>query len=196
MRAFDFELRPGESVPVDDEAGEAAAARFRDVLGRFATGVTVVTGMAGDKPCGLTAQSFTSVSLDPPLVLFCVAKSSRAWPHIQQSGAFCVNLLAHDQESVSRVMATRGADKFGAVAWEPTRVTGSPRLTGILGLVDCRIEAVHEAGDHFVVIGRVVDLEATDRDQALLFYRGRYTRTVLGRGERADDGAVGVTQPL
>jgi 3-hydroxy-9,10-secoandrosta-1,3,5(10)-triene-9,17-dione monooxygenase reductase component len=173
--SFDFELRPGETLHVDDPEGAEAATRFREVLGRFATGVTVVTATAPDgHPVGLTAQSFASVSLEPPLVLFCPAKSSRAWPVIEASGHFCVNLLAHDQEELSRVMATRGADKFAGVAWAPSVVTGSPRLAGILGHVDCAIEAVHEAGDHYVVIGRVLDLDSTEEPRPLLFYRGRY----------------------
>jgi 3-hydroxy-9,10-secoandrosta-1,3,5(10)-triene-9,17-dione monooxygenase reductase component len=177
MRTFDFELRPGETMHVEDAQGEAAAERFKEVLGRFATGVTVVTGMTDGGPCGLTAQSFASVSLDPPLVLFCPAKTSRAWPRIERSGHFCVNLLAHDQEALSRVMATPGADKYADVTWTPAPVSGSPLLDGVLGHVDCAIEAVHEAGDHYVVIGRVLDLGATDEEHALLFYRGRYDRT-------------------
>lgn len=178
QRAQEFELRPGESLNVEHEGDEIAARRFRDVLGRFATGVTVVTGLAPDgHPVGLTAQSFASVSLDPPLVLFCPARTSRAWPLIERSGSFCVNLLADHQQEISQVMATRGADKFAAVEWRPSRVTGSPRIEGILGHVDCAIEAVHEAGDHFVVIGRVLDLDATDLRHALLFYQGRYGST-------------------
>ncbi|MFN8196247.1 MAG: flavin reductase family protein [Nocardioidaceae bacterium] len=176
--SFDFELRPGEHLQVEDPVAAEAASRFRDVLGRFATGVTVVTGTAPDgHPVGLTAQSFASVSLDPPLVMFCPARTSRAWPVIEASGHFCVNLLAHDQEELSRIMATRGADKFAGVTWAPSPVTGSPRLDGILGHVDCAVEAVHPAGDHYVVIGRVLDLDSTEESRPLLFYRGRYGST-------------------
>lgn len=170
----DFELRPGEALAVGDAEDERAAARFRDVLGRFATGVTVVTGMAGFEPVGMTCQSFASLSLSPPLVLFCPAKSSRAWPLMRAWGHFCVNLLAADQQGVSEVMATRGADKFAEVAWSPSPLTGSPLLAGGLGYVDCAIEAVHEAGDHFVVVGRVLDLAATGREPPLLYFRGEY----------------------
>ncbi|MDQ6687931.1 MAG: flavin reductase family protein [Actinomycetota bacterium] len=177
-QGLDFELRPGEesSVPLDDAEAVARARQFRDVLGRFATGVTVVTALSGDKPVGMTCQSFSSVSLAPPLVLFCPAKTSRAWPLIQLSGRFCVNLLAHDQGDVSNVMATRGIDKFAEVSWSPSAVTGSPVIEGILGYVDCTIQAVHEAGDHYVVIGRVQDLDTTEVPHPLLFFQGQYSR--------------------
>jgi len=176
---IDFEFRPGEASPVhtEDPAAAAAARRFRDVLGRFASGVTVVTSTSGGQPVGMTCQSFSSVSLDPPLVLFVPAKTSRAWPLIQRSGTFCVNFLGVDQAEVSNTMASRGVDKFAEVKWRPTAETGSPILDGVLGYVDCTIQAVHEAGDHFVVIGRVLDLEMTEAEEPLLFFRGQYTTT-------------------
>ena len=171
----DFELRPGETVHLSDQAGaDAAARRFRDVLGRFASGVTVVTASSDTGPVGVTVQSFMSVSLEPPLVLAAIARSARSWPAIERAGAYCVNLLAADQEALAVRMATRGVDKFAGVECSPSPATGSPVLAGGLGYVDCRIEAVHEAGDHFLVVGRVVDLVHTDREHALLFYRGRY----------------------
>ena len=173
---FDFELRPGEEsfLPSDDPEAIAAARRFRDVLGRFATGVTVVTAMSAGEPVGLTCQSFSSVSLSPPLVLFCPARTSRAWPAIQRSGRFCVNLLAQEQAKISDIMATRGIDKFAAVDWTPSEATGSPVIDGVLGYVDCTIHAVHEAGDHYVVIGRVQHLHASAVPDPLLFFEGRY----------------------
>ena len=177
---IDFEFRPGEDVAVhDDPEHVAAARRFRDVLGRFGSGVTVVTGTSNDEPVGLTCQSFSSVSLEPPLVLFIPAKSSRAWPHIQRSGKFCVNFLAADQAELSNTMASRGVDKFADVKWTPSPQTGSPMLEGALAQVDCTIHAVHEAGDHYVVIGRVVDLISQDggEQEPLLFYRGEYRTT-------------------
>ncbi len=171
---FDVELWPGETIHVDSEKAAAAARRYRDVLGRFATGVTVVTALSGDRPVGLTCQGFMSVSLDPPLVLFSPARTSRSWPLIQSAGAYCVNFLAADQGDLSQRMATRGSDKFDGVSWQPSPETGSPVLEGTLGYVDCRIHAVHEAGDHRLVVGRVVDLATTDEREALTFYRGRY----------------------
>ena len=180
---YDFQFRPGEdiSVSTDDPEAMAAARQFRDVLGRFASGVTVVTSMSNGDPVGMTAQSFSSVSLNPPLVLFIPAKTSRAWPAIQRSGKFCVNFLAHGQEELSNTMASRGVDKFADVSWTPAPETGSPLLEGILGYVDCQIHTVHEAGDHYVVIGRVLDLDLTDQesgtDQPLLFFEGKYRTT-------------------
>jgi len=179
---IDFEFRPGEDIAVhDDPEAVYAARRFRDVLGRFGSGVTVVTAVSNDEPVGLTCQSFSSVSLDPPLVLFVPAKTSRAWPLIQRSGRFCVNLLAADQADLSNTMASRGTDKFAEVKWTPAPQTGSPMLDGAIAHIDCSIHAVHEAGDHFVVIGRVLDL-VTDDDgdddiAPLLFYRGKYRTT-------------------
>jgi 3-hydroxy-9,10-secoandrosta-1,3,5(10)-triene-9,17-dione monooxygenase reductase component len=173
---FGFEV--GEQpVPVPaDSTSTAASSRFRDVLGRFCTGVTVVTSMSDDQPVGMTCQSFTSVSLDPPLVLFCPAKTSRAWPLMQRAGHFCVNLLSHDQLELSDGFAAKGADKFNGVPWRRS-ATGAPLLDGVLGWVDCTIYAVHEAGDHYVVVGRVMDLGVEDAPHPLLFYRGTYART-------------------
>lgn len=183
---LDFEFRPGEDVAVeDDPEAVAAARRFRDVLGRFASGVTVVTTMSGGEPVGLTCQSFSSVSLDPPLVLFIPARTARSWPLIQRSGRFCVNFLAAGQAELSNQMASRGVDKFAGVSWTPAPQSGSPMLAGALAHLDCAIHAVHEAGDHYVVLGRVLDLltpqtepgpggEEIPAADPLLFYRGHY----------------------
>lgn len=171
---FDVELWPGETIHVDSQEAAAAARRYRDVLGHFATGVTVVTALSGGEPVGLTCQSFMSVSLEPPLVVFSPAKTSRAWPLIQRSGAYCVNFLAADQVDLSDQMASRGVNKFAGVSWRLSPETGSPVLEGALAYVDCRIRTVHEAGDHRLVVGRVVDLGTTDAPEALTFYRGRY----------------------
>jgi len=176
----DFELRPGEDVPVhDDPEAQAAARRYRDVLGTFASGITVVTTTSNGDPVGMTCQSFSSVSLEPPLVMFVPAKTSRAWPLIQRSGRFAVNVLAADQEHVSAQMASKGADKFAGIDWHPAAVTGSPVIAGTLAHLDCTIHAVHEAGDHYVVIGRVQHLETSSDDvqEPLLYFRGRYRTT-------------------
>lgn len=176
---FDFEWRPGEgsAVHADDPQAVARARRFRDVLGRFASGVTVVTTTSAGEPVGMTCQSFSSVSLDPPLVLFVPARTSRAWPLMQRSGRFCVNFLAADQTDLSDIMASRGVDKFADVPWRPSPATGSPVLEGALGYVDCAIHAVHEGGDHYVVIGRVLDLATVEDDAPLLFFQGKYRTT-------------------
>ncbi len=180
MGDFDFEFRLGEETPLptDDPEALAHARRFRDVLGLFATGVTVVTSMSHGEPVGMTCQSFSSVSLSPPLVMFCPAKTSRAWPLMQRAGFFCVNILAAGQHELSNDMATKGDRKFDGVSWSPSK-TGAPLLEGVTGYVDCTIHAVFEAGDHYVVLGRVQDLgtgDATASDP-LLFFRGRYTGT-------------------
>ena len=176
---YDFQFRPGEDVILDEDDPEAIAAarQFRDVLGRFASGVTVVTSISGGAPVGLTCQSFSSVSLNPPLVLFIPARTSRAWPAIQRSGKFCVNFLSADQAELSNQMASRGHDKFAGVAWEPAPATGSPMIEGTLGYVDCQIHHVHEAGDHYIVVGRVLDLAVHGGEKPLLFFQGKYAST-------------------
>ncbi len=156
-------------------------ARFRQVLGHFCTGVTVVTAVNEGRPVGFTAQSFTSVSMDPPLVAMCPGSDIMSWPHIRQAGAFCANILAHDQEALCRRFATRGEDKFLGVGWEPSHVTGSPILGGVLAWVDTRIDACHEAGDHLIVVGAVVDLGVERETSPLLFYRGGYGRSSPSR---------------
>ena len=152
------------------------AARFRQVLGHFCTGVTVVTGLSDGEPVGFTVQSFTSVSLDPPLIVVCPARTSVTWPRLRAAGTFCANVLSADQEAVGRVFATRGEDRFRGLGWQPSPATGSPLLAGALAWIDCRIEAEHDGGDHLIVVGRVLDLGVTDGGRPLLFYRGGYGR--------------------
>jgi 3-hydroxy-9,10-secoandrosta-1,3,5(10)-triene-9,17-dione monooxygenase reductase component len=167
------------NVPIDDLSATGAptidGAHFRTVLGHFCSGITIITGIDAGEPIGLTCQSFTSLSLDPPLVGFAPAKSSSSWPRIEPSGAFCVNVLSDDQEDLCRVFATKGADKFRGVGWRPGE-TGSPIIHDSLAWIDCRIDIVHDAGDHTIVVGRVVDLNASHKDKPLLFYRGGYGR--------------------
>lgn len=172
----DFELRPGEHLEVDGEAAEAEARLFREVLGRYCSGVTVVTTVAGGEPIGMTCQSFTSVSLDPPLVAFLPTRQSRAFAAIQRAGHFCVNFLSADQVGISDQMASSGGDKFAGVDWTPSR-SGSALLPGVVGHVDCTVHAVHEAGDHYLVIGRVVDLAVGGDLDPLLYFRGGYRTT-------------------
>ena len=151
------------------------AATFRTVLGHFCTGVTIVTAAADGEPVGLTCQSFTSVSLDPPLVLFVPAKGSNSWPRIRHAGHFCANVLSEEQEELGRRFAIRGADKFAGVGWRPGP-TGAPVLDGCIAFIECDLEAVHEAGDHDIAVGRVVDLGISGKGSPLLFYRGGYGR--------------------
>jgi 3-hydroxy-9,10-secoandrosta-1,3,5(10)-triene-9,17-dione monooxygenase reductase component len=149
---------------------------FRTVLGHFCSGITVVTATDGQGPVGMTAQSFSSLSLDPPLVLFCPGKSSSSWPRIHAVGSFCINVLAEDQEELCRAFACSGADKFAGVGYTAAPHTGAPLLTGALAWMDCRLEAVHDGGDHEIAVGRALDLGARDSGRPLLFYRGGYGR--------------------
>jgi flavin reductase (DIM6/NTAB) family NADH-FMN oxidoreductase RutF/DNA-binding IclR family transcriptional regulator len=150
--------------------------KFRQVLGHFPTGVAVVTGMdAEGKPAGMAVGSFSSVSLDPPLVAFMPDKSSTSWPRFRDSGSFCVNILGAEQESVCRTFASKGGDKFADLAWQSAE-SGSPRLDGVLAWIDCDTEIVHEAGDHFIVIGRVRDLDIGTPALPLVFFQGGYGR--------------------
>lgn len=145
---------------------------FRATLGHFASGVVVVTGMHGHAPVGLTCQSFFSLSLDPPMIAIAPGKSSTSWPRVAEGKAFCANVLAADQEPLARTFANTGADKFAGVGWSPAP-SGPPRLHGALAWIDCELEAVHEAGDHYLVVARVVGLE-TGSGRPLLFYRGGF----------------------
>jgi flavin reductase (DIM6/NTAB) family NADH-FMN oxidoreductase RutF len=146
---------------------------YRTVLGHFATGVTVITAMDGHEPVGMAANSFTSVSLDPPLVLFCAAYNSSTWPRIQRADGWTVNILAEDQEAVCRLMAQKGVDRFREIGWHPGR-TGAPILAGAMAHIDCRTVAEHDAGDHAIVVGRVFDMAVDSKDGPLLFFRGGY----------------------
>lgn len=152
--------------------------RFRHVLGHFCTGVTVITTADSDGPTGFTCQSFSALSLDPPLVLFCPAKSSGTWRRIERTGHFGANILAESHRELARRFASKVPDKFDGVAWSPSP-SGSPLLDSALAWVDASVQDVHEGGDHYVVIGRVRDLGTSPRsgDAPLLFYRGRFTAT-------------------
>ncbi|MEU5092739.1 flavin reductase family protein [Streptomyces sp. NPDC021356] len=146
---------------------------FRDVLGRFASGITVVAGLAGGEPVGFACQSFASLSLDPPLVMLAVGKSSTSWPRIERAGRFCVNILAEDQQATCAALGRSGPDKFTDVPWSVTE-HGTVRLDGALATVDCRLADVHEAGDHHIVTGEVLDLAAQEGGRPLLYFRSRY----------------------
>ena len=149
------------------------SARFRQVLGHFPTGVCVVAAFDGDAPVGMAIGSFFSISLDPPLVGFCAGKGSSTWPRLRTAGRFCVNILGQDQEAVSRVFASKEADKFSGLGWDRSPL-GSPRLTDSLGWIDCEIDAIHEAGDHDIAVGAVHDLAVADKSGPLVFFRGGY----------------------
>ena len=165
--------RPELRCVREDERAPVDPAEFRRVLGNFATGVTVITA-PGTPPAGFACQSFSSLSLEPPLVAFMVGRTSTTWPRIAQAGVFCVNVLSADQGELCRAFAVSGADKFAGVRHEPAPASGSPRLAGTLAWIDCAIHAVHTGGDHLIVVGRVEALGAGEGDAPLLFHRGRF----------------------
>ena len=150
------------------------AARFRQVLGHFPTGVTVVTAGTGPDRVGLAIGSFFSVSLEPALVGFCAGATSSSWPRIREVGRFCVNILAENQEDISRAFASKAPDKFEGLGFKPAPFSGSPLLDGVLAWIDCELDAVHSAGDHDVAIARVHDLAVGREDGPLVFFRGGY----------------------
>ena len=159
---------------MEDDVEGIDQAMFRTVLGHYPTGVVIVTADSDDGPAGLSIGSFTSLSLDPPLVLFCPAKTSTSWPKIEKVGRFCVNILADDQEDVSRTFAGKGTDKFAGIGWRPSAVTKSPIINGALAWIDCDVERVDDGGDHVVVIGRVRALDVERQAKPLVFFRGGY----------------------
>ena len=153
-------------MPIDKQ-------EFRRVLGHFAAGVTIVTTVGDDgTPYGLTATAFTSVSLDPPLVLVCVDKRAESHPHFHTSRVFAVNFLATDHEHLSRRFAVSGGDKFGDLSVS-TGLTGAPILRDALGYLECRTVEIIEGGDHTIFLGQVEAADARE-GEPLLYFRGGY----------------------
>ncbi|MFE5289481.1 3-hydroxy-9,10-secoandrosta-1,3,5(10)-triene-9,17-dione monooxygenase reductase subunit [Nocardia sp. NPDC056611] len=153
--------------------------QFRNVLGQFCTGITVITTFddeGGERaPIGFACQSFAALSLDPPLVLFCPTKESRSWKAIERNGSFAVNMLAEEQQPVCARFGSREPDKFAGIDWQTSELD-LPVLDGALATIQCTVDNVLDGGDHYIVIGRVQALsESTDSGRPLLFYRGQYT---------------------
>lgn len=165
--------------PVPDKAA------LRSVLGAFATGVTVVTA-GGDLAHGMTANSFVSVSLDPPLILICVGREAVMHHVLEEQTAFAVSILAADQTHVARYFADKrrpiGRKQFDAVSWSPGQRSGAPLIDGALAHLECELEHRHDAGDHTIYIGRLLSVRRRPGDDALLFLNGRF----LG-GERSPE---------
>lgn len=147
---------------------------FRAVMGHYATGVTVVTTRGpDDRPTGLTVNSFTSVSLDPPLVLFCLDRAAGSGPAFASSDCFAVNILGAGQSAVSARFADPVAPRFvddGTTVWE----TGAPILTTALAALDCRVHARHDGGDHVILVGRVLRAAVMHDAPPLVYWRGGY----------------------
>jgi flavin reductase (DIM6/NTAB) family NADH-FMN oxidoreductase RutF len=150
---------------------------FRDAVGAFATGVTVVTTRGEQHAYGMTANAFSSVSLDPPLILVCVMSHSEGGEHIERNGVFAVNILAAEHEPVSRYFASRdrprGQDAFKEVP-HSVASSGAPVLEAAAAYLDCRVHAQHEAGDHLIFIGEVLDLAIRESGPPLVFHGGQY----------------------
>ena len=144
-------------------------------MGQFATGVTVVTGISGDRPIGFVAQSFVSLSLEPALVAVCPGRQSTTWPLLSQAKRYAVNVLGGDQGELCRQFASSGGDKFDGVDWSPGTALGLPLLAGAIMTVECELAAEHEAGDHWIAVGAVKSF-AVPRPEAgpLVFFRGGF----------------------
>lgn len=162
------------AVAATDEAIDPTL--FRETLGHYPTGVAVVTGIADDGvPAGMVVGSFTSVSLDPPLVAFLPTRESGSFARLRTGETFCVNVLAADQEQTCRRFASRAPDKFEGVAWSPAP-GGAPILDGAVSWIECTYEDVLEGGDHYIVLGRVRHLSVARPSLPLLFFQGGYGR--------------------
>lgn len=161
---------PGQLQPAVDMTA------MRDVLGHFVSGIVVVTAVDGDGPLGFTCQSFTSLSIDPPLILLSPALTSKSWPRIRTVGRFCVNVLAEGHSEHSRNFARNGNDRFAGVEWSPAP-SGSPVLDGVSAWIDCTLHDEFDGGDHSIVVGRVTALSANPDRLPLLYYRGVYHGT-------------------
>ncbi len=146
---------------------------LRNVMGHFATGVTVITTKDKEgKPFGLTANAFSSLSLNPPLVLICIDKTVDCYPCFEQSKVFVVNVLSEDQEHLSRRFATKGIEKFDGVAYHMGEC-GVPLLDGAMSYIECKVVNAYEGGDHTIYIGEILKASAAG-DRPLLFFKGKY----------------------
>ena len=149
---------------------------LRDALGCFATGVTVVTCLTPDgSPAGLTVNSFTSVSLEPPLLLVCLAKPAASAAALTEASHFAVNVLQTGQQPASIRFSTRDEDRFGTTPWSCGEA-GAPILKDSLGVFECERYSVHDGGDHHILIGQVIKASFDAGLDPLLFFRGRYRR--------------------
>lgn len=164
------------AAPAPEDA-EPSPRQLRDVMGRFATGVTVITA-AGENGHGMTANAFTSVSLEPPLVLCCVAFTARGHDAIVAAGGYGVSVLGAEQRDLARYFADKkrplGAAQFADVAHTSGPVTGAPLLDGALAWLECELVRTHEAGDHSIFLGRVVSARSGTAEQPLVFFEGRF----------------------
>lgn len=156
-------------------APETPAERHRFVLGHVPTSVAVVAGVVDGEPTGLSIGSLVSVSLEPPLIGFLVARTSTSWPVISEAGSFCVSVLSAAQANVSRQFAVSRSDKFAGFEWHAAP-SGHPIMDGAVAWIDCVARSEVEVGDHLFVVGEVGQLEVLTEEAPLLHYRGGYRR--------------------
>ena len=149
------------------------ARALRDALGRFATGVVLVTAAPEAERIGLVVNSLTSVSLEPPLILFCPSRSSVTWSRMRHAGRFAVNVLGRDSEAFVARATPPGSDRFAGVTWTRGR-GGAPLLTGALACLECEIVGEHPGGDHWIVVGRVDDVHLSPARDPLIFFEGGF----------------------
>ncbi|WP_349826570.1 flavin reductase family protein [Brevibacterium litoralis] len=163
----------GLGLDVSAEHAEVSPQRMREVMGSFGSGVTVVTAQTPDGPTGFTCQSFTSLSLEPPLITFNPARSSSTWPRLREVGSFTVNVLGAHQDHLSNQFARSGTDKFAGISFTRS-ARGNPRLDDAVAWIDCTLHREYDGGDHTIVVGRVEALVGFDHLEPLLFVRGGY----------------------
>ncbi|ELP66577.1 flavin reductase family protein [Streptomyces turgidiscabies] len=154
------------SAPLDQRS-------FRDILGRFPTGVVLVTANAAHGPVGMAVNSFTSVSLEPPLVALCAGRSSTTWPGVRAAGRFAVSILGEGHAELCRLFSERGADRFSGREWAYTPA-GHPVPAGVLGWLDCEISVIHPAGDHELVVASATEGALSGAAAPLVFHAGRF----------------------
>ena len=166
---------------------------FRNALGQFATGVTVITSIdAQNNPVGVTASSFNSVSIDPPLVLWSLAKNSGSLEAFQDSGCFCVHVLASTHQELSQKFASRGTDKFAEIEWQ-SGVGGAPLLNDFAAQFQCKTTYQYEGGDHVIFVGEVVDYQTRD-EQPLVFHKGSYATAKTKQTSEPAGDAVDIAE--
>jgi flavin reductase (DIM6/NTAB) family NADH-FMN oxidoreductase RutF len=174
-RLLDFLERKQPRAASEFRAGSDART-LRDAMGCFATGITIVTSRAPDgTPIGLTANSFTSVSLDPPLLLVSIANNAGSAEALKQASHFVVNVLQTSQQPASNRFAGKGEDRFAATPWQQGE-SGMPLIDGSLGSFECKRHAIHDGGDHFLLVGEIVRAQYEPRRDPLLYFRGKYRR--------------------
>jgi len=166
----EMEIEQGPVCNVDTK-------QLRRAFGAFATGIAVIT-VGGDPPHAMTANSFTTVSLDPPLLLICVSKNAIMHDLLPAAGSFAVSVLASGQEAVARHFANNdrplGKEQFESVSWEPGQITGAPTIVGALARFECELYRTYDGGDHSIFLGSLLSLDRHAKESALIFLHGKY----------------------